>query len=69
MTFEEFKMIAAQKSQEEDDCVYFIREYFINNFSELFISGVTKCSQPNMVLVVGRHSKKSSLVVISKKQI
>lgn len=48
MTFEKFKMIAAQKSQEEYGCVYFIREYFIDNFSELFIRGVTKCSQPNM---------------------
>ena len=37
--------------------------------SDGYGGGVGGVVQPARVLVVGRHSKKSSLVVISKKQI
>ena len=51
MTFEEFKKMAVLKSQEEDCCVYFLREYFIEDFSELFKNGVVKCLQPKIGFV------------------
>ncbi len=48
MTYEEFKIKAKDSQINEKKCVYLIREYFIDDFSELFKNGTVKCSQPIM---------------------